>query len=199
MELPAQRLAVQRSIVLETVALFDRRQRRGIGGQCVHTEGDGFAPPGRHIHGRPPIGQTIGQLDVVPNDGLPVYHQGHHALRSSVANGQVQITGRHRDGPLDVLLQAFRSGVGLPEVIHIEVPPTALGLVDNANGGRLAGQIGDIPRVGSQRLAAAAAVIRARRRTDHPAIHQQLQGELLLVVTPADEEGDEAPLDLEGR
>ena len=84
-------------------------------------------------------------------------------------------------------------------MIHIEVPPTALGIVDNANGGRLTGQISDVPRVGSQRLAAAAAVIRARRRTDHPAIHQQLQGELLLVVTPADEEGDEAPLDLEGR
>ena len=199
MELPAQRLAVQRSLVLKSVALFDRRQRLGIGGQCVHTEGDEFAPPGRHVHGRPPIGRAIGQLDVIPNDGLPVHHQGHHALRGPVANGQVQITSRHRDGLLNVLLQAFRSGVGLPEVIDIKMSPTALGPVDNANGGRLTGQLGDVPRVRSQRLAAATAVIRARRRTDHLAIHQQLQGELLLVVTPADEEGDEAPLDLEGR
>ena len=84
-------------------------------------------------------------------------------------------------------------------MIDIEVPPTTLGLVDDANGGRLPGQIRHVPRVRGQRLATATAVIRARRRTDHLTLHQQLQGELLLVVPPADEEGEEAPLDLEGR
>ena len=86
----------------------------------------------------------------------------------------MQIAGGHRDGPFDVLLQAFRPGVGLPEVIDIEMSPTTLGLVDDANGGRLTGQIGDIPRVRGQRLATATAVIRSRRRTDYLTLHQQL-------------------------
>ena len=174
MELPAQRLAVHRSLILETVTLLDRRQRRGIGRQRVHTEGDGLSPPSRHVHGRPPVGRTIGQFDVVPDDGLAVHHQCHHALRGPVANGQVQIAGGHRDGSFNVLLETFRSGVGLPEVIDIEVSPTALGLVDDANGGRLPGQISDIPRIRSQGLAAATAIIRPRRRTDHLTLHQQL-------------------------
>ena len=84
--------------------------------------------------------------------------------------------------------QPRRLAVGLHDVIDVEVAPPAGGVVHDLDDGRLPGELGHVPRVRGERLAAAGLVVRPGGGADHLAVDEQVQGELLRILPAADEE-----------
>jgi len=109
----------------------------------------------------------------------------------------VEVAAARREVAFHVAREARGTGVGLDQVIDVEVAPSALGVVDDPEDGVAAGELGDVPRFRRERFAAARLAVRAGGCSYDLAVDEELKGELLGVAAAADQEGEELPFDAE--
>jgi hypothetical protein len=119
-------------------------------------------------------GRTVGQLDLELPHHRAVDDQPHEPLGRPVLDGQMQV------GPVDGQFAANRHqldlAVALDDVVDVDVSPAAAAVVDDLQHRLLAHQLGDIPAVPIERLAAAGFGVRAGGvRTTWPSTSRFMQ------------------------
>ena len=195
-KLPAERLAIEVVAPLDRVGLLDRGERLRILRQFVHGKRDGLALPRARLHDGPPVGLGVGQFDRVFHRRAALDRRGHGPLGRAVLDRDREEAffdanlprGRHKPR---------RPPVGLHDLIDVHVPPAAGGGIDDADHRLAADELGDVPRIKFERLAAAGLVVGPGGPAHDGAVHDQVQRRLLRVLAAADEERDERPLDRE--
>ena len=150
------------------------------------------AAPRTDVHRRPPIRFAIRQADVIAHLHSAV-DERRDLARGTVLDREIQVTLLDLEIAFGVPDQAGWLAIRLHDVVHTDVAPAALRVVNDAEGRDSPRKLRHVPRLGRQRLAAALAVIWPRRAADDVTIHEQLQREPLALPS-ADEERNELPL-----
>ena len=145
MELSAEGFLVDFVGPGQFIALLDLRERLGILGQFVGPQGDLSALPGADIDVRPPIRFVVREFNVVDNLDDTVDQGRQLAFGGAVLDRDQQVALADREVDLRVGDPLGRPAVTLDDVIDIDVPPTAGGVVDDLDDCHLAGEIADIP------------------------------------------------------
>ena len=190
-ELTAERFAVERVATPEFVRRLDGGQCLGILGQEVDLQGDGLAFPRLHVHGCPPVRLRIGQLDAVTHDRPAPGLQGDQSLGGAVFDGNGEVLAGDRD---------FAAGRRHPRrplrrldnLVHVQVAPSAGGLVDDADHRLFACELPHLPIIGLQPLRAAGSVqgVWAGGGAHDLAIHFQQEGGFFGIFSAPDEEAE---------
>ena len=87
--------------------------------------------------------------------------------------------------------------VALDDLIHVDVPPTALARVDDPEDGLLPLELGDVPRGPFEPFRAARFVVRPGGRADDRAADEEVEARLAGILAAADEDVQVPPLDRE--
>ena len=201
-KLPAERLGVERigrAGPEKRVGRLDGGKRGRLLGELVDDEGEGFPLPGRDLQRGPPVGRTVGQLDVVADHDLAIDEERHGPLRRAVLDRDVEEASLGNELAADELERPLRLRVGLHDLIDIDVPPAPRRGIDHPQRGGSSDELRHIPRLAKERLAPPRPVVPAGGAAHRLSVNEKLESELVGIVATADQKGDERPLDPQRR
>ena len=131
MELRTKFLMVKAFSAFDLAALFDGFQTLRVLGQKVRVDHDFLAGEGRKIEEHPEIRLGVSQLDLELAFGASIHEQAEAAFGRAILDGQVQVAPLRLEFALDVGEQDWQPAVGLDDLIDVDMPPAASGLIDD--------------------------------------------------------------------